>query len=647
MRGRGARQLFSLLATRALGLAGVVLLCLALVRAQSAPGPVRISVDLQEAARRIFHVRLVLPAKPGPLTLLYPKWIPGEHAPDGPIEQLVGLKFTAGGKVLTWRRDDLDLYAFHLDVPESTNSIEADYDYLSPIEGDGYSAGPTSDPALAVLEWNIVVLYPSGSPTDALSYQASLRLPHGWKFASALPVDKKRGDEIDFSPVSLTTLVDSPVLAGEHFRSVALATDVQPPHHLDIAADNEADLNIGADQVAAYSNLVREAGALFGARHYDHYDFLLSLTNNFSPNGLEHHESSDERAPERTLIDADKREYYNSLLSHEYTHSWNGKYRRPAGLATPDYEQPMKDDLLWVYEGLTQYIGEMIATRAGLRTPEDYRDALAWTAAELDQWPGRSWRPLADTAVAAPFLYNVSSRNWESWRRGVDFYDEGWLIWLDADTVIRRESHGQKSLDDFCRLFHGAPSTPPKVVTYTLDDVLAALNRVLPYDWRGFFHARIDEIQEHAPIGGITGGGWRLVYSATPNQHVQVVETVSRTIEASFSLGLRVSTEAGEAGTLADVIPGTPAAEAGLAPGMKIVSVDGTPFSQQVLADAIHAAQGNKKAITVVAQNSGFTRTYEIQYHGGDRYPHLERDPDRADLLGDTLRALTGTGGDK
>ncbi len=609
--------------------------------AQNPSTPARLSVDLQEAARRIFHVRLVLPAKPGLLTLLYPKWIPGEHAPDGPIEQLVGLKFTAAGKTLPWRRDDVELYAVHLDVPAGVDSVEADYDYLSPIEGDGYSAGPTSDPALAVIEWNIVVLYPSGTPADALTYEPSLRLPHGWKFASSLAIAKKRGDEVDFSPVSLTTLVDSPVLAGEHFRSVPLATDVQPAHRLDLAADNEADLNISEEQIAAYSNLVREAGALFGARHYDHYDFLLSLTNNFSPNGLEHHQSSDERAPETMLVDADKREYYNSLLAHEFSHSWNGKYRRPAGLVTPDFEEPMKDDLLWVYEGLTQYLGETLSARAGLRTPEDYRDALAFTAAYLDDWPGRTWRSLGDTAIAAPVLYNVSTRNWESWRRSVDFYDESWLIWLEADIIIRRETHGQKSLDDFCRRFHGAPNTSPKVVSYTLDDVLAALNDVVPYDWRGFFRQRVDEINDHAPIGGITGGGWKLVYNGTPNPHIQISERVSRIMEASFSLGLRISTEGAENGVLVDVIPGSPGAAAGLAPGMKLVSVNGAMFSSQVLTDAMHAAQSSRKAITVVAQNSGFTHSYEIQYHGGDRYPHLERDPSQPDLLSDTLRALT------
>lgn len=638
MRGTRARILLFFVGSLALGEISVPL---APVSAQNTSA-VTLSVDLQEAARRIFHVHLMVPAKPGPLTLLYPKWIPGEHAPDGPIEQVVGLKFTAGGKTLPWRRDDVELYAVHLEVPAGADAVEASYDYLSPIEGDGYSAGPTADPVLAVVEWNIVVLYPKGIPADALTYQASLHLPHGWKFASALPVAKKKGDDVEFSPVSLTTLVDSPVLAGDHFRSVPLATEVQPPHHLDLAADNEADLNISDELVAAYSNLVREAGALFGARHYDHYDFLLSLTNNFSPNGLEHHQSSDERAPETTLIDADKRAYYNSLLAHEFSHSWNGKYRRPAGLLTSDFEQPMKDDLLWVYEGLTQYLGETLAARAGLRTPEDYREALAYTAAYLDEQPGRTWRPLADTAIAAPFLYDVSTRNWESWRRGVDFYDEGWLIWLEADMIIRRETHDQKSLDDFCRRFHGAPTSGPKVVPYTLDDVVSALNEVLPYDWRGFFRQRVDEIAEHAPIGGITGGGWMLTYSSSPNQRMQLGERVSRIMDLSFSLGMQVSLNGGENGSLTDVIPGTPAAEAGLAPGMKLVSVNGSNFSAQALTEAVHAAQGNRKAIAVVAQNSGFTHTYEIQYHGGERYPHIERDPAQMDLLSDTLRPLTG-----
>jgi len=301
---------------------------------------IRLSADLREAPRRIFHARLEMPVKPGPLTLLYPKWIPGEHAPDGPIADLVGLKLTANGKAIPWRRDDLDMYMFHIEVPSGASVLEASYDYLSPVGGEGFSAGPSADQMLSVLEWNLLVLYPSGVPTDSLTYQASLRLPQGWKFASSLTVAKQDADEILFAPVSLNALVDSPVLAGQNFRSIALATDVQPPHRLNIAADSVAALAISDEEIAAYSRLVREAGALFGARHYDHYDFLVSLTNYFYPNGLEHHQSSDERMAERTFINSDQEENSSSLLAHEFTHSWNGKYRRPAGLAAPEFSSP-------------------------------------------------------------------------------------------------------------------------------------------------------------------------------------------------------------------------------------------------------------------------------------------------------------------
>ena len=603
-------------------------------------GTIRLSADLREAPRRIFHARLELPVKPGPMTLLYPKWIPGEHAPDGPIADLVGLKLSANGKTIPWRRDEVDMYMFHIDVPSGANTLEAIYDYLSPAGGEGFSAGPTADQMLAVLEWNLLVLYPSGAPTDSLTYQASLRIPQGWKFASSLTAEKQDDDEILFAPVSLTTLVDSPVLAGQNFRSIPLAPDVKPPHHLNIAADSAAALAISDEEVAAYSRLVREAGALFGARHYDHYDFLVSLTNYFYPNGLEHHQSSDDRIPERTFTNSDQEENSNSLLSHEFTHSWNGKYRRPAGLATPDFDQPMKDDLLWIYEGLTQYIGEFLSARSGLRTEDDYREALARVAAYLD-WPGRSWRSLEDTAVAAPLLYDTG-RNWTAWRRGVDFYDEGWLIWLDADTLIRQQSHGQKSLDDFCRRFYGPPDSSPKLVPYTLDEVIAALNATLPFDWRGFFNARVYQVNPHPPLGGIERGGWQLVYNDQENAVMRVRETVDDLLDLSFSVGIVVQTVSGEGnGRLEDVIPMMPAAEAGLAPGMRLISVNGRGFTPGALHEAIAEAKGSNKPIVITADNGGFVLTYNVQYHGGERYPHLVRDTAQPDLLSDALRPRT------
>ena len=609
-------------------------------------GAIRLSADLREAPRRIFHVRLELPVKPGPMTLLYPKWIPGEHAPDGPITDLVGLKLSANGKTIPWRRDEVDMFTFHVEVPAGVSTLEATYDYLSPAGGEGFSAGPTADQMLAVLEWNLVALYPSGSPTDSLTYQASLRLPLGWKFASALTVEKQDGDEIFFAPVSLTTLVDSPVLTGQNFRSIALAPEVKPPHHLNIAADSVAALAISDEQVAAYSRLVREAGALFGARHYDHYDFLVSLTNYFYPNGLEHHQSSDDRVAERTFINSDQEETSNSLLSHEFTHSWNGKYRRPAGLVTSDFEQPMKGDLLWIYEGLTQYIGEFLSARSGLRTQDDYREALARVAGHLDR-PGRSWRSLEDTAVAAQFLYEAS-RNWEAWRRSVDFYDEGWLIWLDADILIRQQSHGQKSLDDFCRRFYGSPDSSPKLAPYTLDDVITALNAILPYDWRSFFNARVYEINPHPPLGGIERGGWQLVFNDQENAVMRIRESVDESLDLSFSLGMTVQTASGEEnGRLADVIPGMPAAEAGLAPGMKLISVNGRGFTPGALHEAIAETRDINRPIVITADNGGFVLTYNLQYHGGERYPHLVRNNAQPDLLSDTLRPLTSRGNAK
>jgi predicted metalloprotease with PDZ domain len=605
--------------------------------AQNASAPIQISVDLSEAPRHIFHAHLVIPAAPGPLTLLYPKWIPGEHMPDGPISDLAGLKFTAGGKTLAWQRDSENMYAFKMEIPAGASSVEASLDYLNPVEGGGYSAGPSATSKIVILEWNDVLLYPAGSKSDNLTYSARLKLPPGWKYGTALTTQSQQENEIQFGPVSLTNLVDSPVLAGSYFRHIPLAADVQPPHFLDLAGDSAASVDIPADELENYNRLVREAGALFGGRHYDHYDFILSLTDHFSPNGLEHHQSSDNRAPERMLIDPDLRLEFASLLPHEFTHSWNGKFRRPAGLATPDYGQPMKGDLLWVYEGLTQYIGELLSARAGVRDEEAYREALAQTAAYLYHQAGRNWRPLQDTATAAQTLYLIGSRAWFSWRRSVDFYDESWLIWLEADTIIRKQTNGKKSLDDFCRAFHGAPSTSPKVVPYTFDDVVAGMNQVAPYDWRKFFRDRLDYVGPRAPLGGIDGSGWRLVYNDKPNSYMQAYEHTDGRMDWTYSLGLMLNRE----GQVVDVIPETPASRAGLAPGMRILTVNGKGWSAEVLHDAVRAAKNGMGAIDLQADNEGYARAYNLNYHGGELYPHLVRDESKPDVLAQILKPLT------
>jgi predicted metalloprotease with PDZ domain len=607
--------------------------------------PIRLSVDLSEAPRRIFHARLVIPAAPGPLTLLYPKWIPGEHGPTGPITNLAGIKFAAGGKPLAWRRDDVEMYAFHCQVPPGADSVEVELDYLSPTEGGYFTASPVATTQLAVLNWNLILVYPQGRRADELTYAASLRLPPGWKFGTALPVAHQggqSGDTVEFAPVSLTTLVDSPVITGAHFRAVPLVVEGAPPHEIDLAGESEAAIGMSPQLARNYTQLVAEALALFGAHHYRGYHFLFALSDYVEPFGLEHHESSDNRLPERTLIEDALRKLGAELLPHEFVHSWNAKYRRPAGLTTSDFHQPMQGELLWVYEGLTQYLGELLTARSGLRTPEEFRENLAQVAAYLDHRPGRTWRPLADTAVAAQTLYGAP-QEWASWRRGVDFYDESALIWLEADVIIRRQNQDRRSLDDFCRLFLGGPSGPPEVKPYTYEDILTALNEVAPYDWRAFFNARLNSTGPRAPLGGLEASGWRVVYTDVPNDLLQAAEREQDFMDLSYSIGLvlKHKKENRDDGRILDVIHGMPAAQAGIGPGMRLVAVNGRAWSPEVLREAVAPATGAqtaKQPLELLVENAGFYRTHSLNYHGGERYPHLERDPGRPDLLSEITR---------
>jgi predicted metalloprotease with PDZ domain len=624
----------------------------------SGPAPIILDVDATGAPRKILHAHLEIPVKPGPLTLLYPKWIPGEHGPTGPITDLAGLKFTAGGKTVAWRRDDIDMFTFHLEVPAGATTLAVELDFLLPATVEGFSSAASATADLAVVSWNQVLLYPAGYNVSELPYVASLRLPKGWHYGTALPVFELgdfRGPTLSnllnvvrFQKTSLETLVDSPVIAGSHFRALTLTdADVRakmsalpggtpvPSFEIDMASDSEAALQMSPEQIAEYKQLVLEANALFGAHHYQHYHFLYTLSDNVAHFGLEHHESSDDRVGERTLLDEALKKSSADLLPHEFVHSWNGKYRRPAGLATPDYEQPMKGELLWVYEGLTEYLGSVLAARTGLRTPEDQREHLAGIAAYLDRYPGRTWRPLIDTTVAAQLLYNAAG-SWAAWRRGVDFYDEGELIWLEADTIIRQQTNGARSLDDFCRRFHGAPSGLPMVKPYTFDDVVNTMNEVAPYDWRMFFTTRLNSTEPHAPLGGITNGGWRLVYTDTESDYQKAIEEANKSADFSYSLGLRI----GEEGAVGDVIPGTPAYDAGLGPGMKIVAVNGRAYSIDDLRDRIKAAKTSTKPIELLVRNGMSLKTFELDYHDGEKFPHLVRDPSRPDLLEQIIKPL-------
>ena len=589
---------------------------------------IRLQVDATDAPRRLLHARMSIPAKPGPMTLLYPKWIPGEHMPTGPITDLVGLKIEAGGQTIPWRRDDVNMCAFHVTVPPGVSTLDVAFDFITPPETGGYSSGSSATAQLAVLNWNQVLLYPEGPAQERLQYQASLRVPDSWRYGTALPIAHESGDQIDFQPAPLNTLVDSPISMGRYYRTIDLGTDHGIPHYLHIAADSERATEISDEQIAHYKNLVAETGALFGSRHYRDYHFLLTLSDHVAHFGLEHHESSDDRVNERTLIDDGPRRLEASLLPHEFTHSWNGKYRRPAGLATGNFESPMKGDLLWVYEGLTNYLGEILTPRSGLLSPEDYRDALAQTAASLDTESGRQWRPLEDTAVAAQLLYGARP-DYDEYRRNVDYYPEGTLIWLDADVTIRRLSNGSKSLNDFCRAFHGGPGGAPALKPYTFDDVVAALNSVQPNDWAAFLNERLHSTAAHAPLGGIENGGWKLVYDSKPSDYWKAYEADRKLADLRYSLGLVVQ----EDGTIQDVSFDGPARKAGVAPAVKLIAVNGRQFTTTVLRDSIDAAAKNTDPIELLIKDGEFYKSYRISYHGGERYPHLERDTSKPDLL--------------
>jgi predicted metalloprotease with PDZ domain len=601
-----------------------------------------VAVDAREAPRGIMSAHLELPVSAGPVTLVYPKWLPGRHSPAGPLTSLGGPRFTAAGRVLPWRRDSVDLYAFHLDVPPGVGRLGVDLEIDTTIAPDGVVQGletpRTATESLLILEWNQLVLYPQGAHADDLSYRASVRLPAGWKFASALEMASSTGGDAQFAAASLTTLLDSTLLAGRYMREIALGGT--PAVKLHIAADTPSALSMSSATEAHYRALVREAAALFGATHYDHYDFLYVLTDQIMPDGLEHHQSSDDRSPLRTLVDDSIRRAEANLLPHEYTHSWNGKYRRPAGLATINYQEPMQDDLLWVYEGLTEYLGDVLAARSGLFTEEELRGEFAHDAAAMQSHTARTWRSLQETTIAAPLLY-YQSRNWAArLRRQEDFYQESALLWLEADALIRRSSNGRKSLDDFCKAFYGPPSTGPKVIPYDFDDVVKALSAVQPYDWSGFWTERLNRLRPQAPLEGLRAAGWRLEINATPSIMHAAHEVDDKDLDLRYSLGFFVDDEQA---TIGDVIPGSPADAAGASPGSHVIALNGYRWSKELLHDALTApaelsGDAGRGKLTFLVQKDDTFKTLELQYAGGERYPNLVREPGSADLLAQIAR---------
>ena len=600
--------------------------------------PIKITADLTDASRKLYHAEIDLPVKSGPLTLTTPEWIPGNHRPTGPVDDITGVVFTADGETLKWRRDDVNLYAFHLTIPKGVTTLHAHLDCI---------VTSRISQKLAVLEWEKLLLYPAGIPGKNIPIQPSVKVPQGWGIGTALTPTSTydpqhpMGGLTDFAITNVEQLEDSPIVTGQYFHEFALAPEVTPRHFIDVVSDSPEDSNLRPSVLVALNNLVRETGAAYASRHYNAYHFLLTLSDVAGGEGLEHHQSSDNGVGEKGFADDAHQLAESDLLAHEFTHSWNGKYRRPARLYQTEFSTAEQGDLLWVYEGMTQYLGNVLAARSGLKSQEQYRDLLALSAANLDSKPGREWRSTEDTAIAASILRGGNPA-WSNWKRGQDYYQEGELFWLDADTLIRKQTNSQKSLTDFLHIFLGkGGNTGPIVAPYERPELIADLNQVMPYDWATFIREHIDNINPRADLAGIERGGYKLVYTDKPSKSERTMSSAggrrSAGINVWYSLGLRVSGE----GAIADVRWNGPSDKARLFPGQKIIAVNGNVFSAEALKSAITKAKAKSEPIHLILQSDSFITTAEIDYHDGERYPSLVRVDGTSALLDDITKPLT------
>jgi len=644
---------------RSFSLAALVVLCIALIGAsygQNPAGPqpvtlpppiplpidkpyegtISLSVDLTNITDRILTVQETIPVRPGDITLLYPQWLPGTHSPSNPVANMAGLVVVANGKRIPWVRDRIDMWAFHIDVPKGATALELSFQYLAPVRPQ---QGRISN-KFANLKWNAVLFYPAGHFSRRIQFAPELRLPEGWKFACALDVKSQSGNLIQFKDTSLNTLIDSPLYAGVNFKRVDLSTGPDNPVYMDVFSDKPEQLEITPEELQYHKNLVVQAQKLFNSHHYDHYDFLYSLSDSVAGQGLEHHQSSEDGTRANFFTDWAAGIQGRALLAHEYTHSWNGKFRRPADLWTPNFNVPMQNDLLWVYEGLTNYYGNVLTARSGMRTPGQARDAIAQIAAGFEASPGRTWRSLEDT-TNGPIIseHGATPLIWQSWQRSFDYYPESDLIWLEADTRIRQMSKGQKSLDDFAKLFFGINSGSYITVTYTLEDLVKAMNTVQPYDWAEFFRTRVYQVAAEVPENGIKQGGYRLVYNdSEPDwiRHADPTRPTSFDSSLGFTLagqGPGLGGNAGPPGAITEVAWDSPAFKAGVTPDMQLQAVNDQAFSPANLRQAIIAAEKSSSPIKLLLKREDQFVTVALDYHGGLRYPHLERVESTPDLL--------------
>jgi len=581
------------------------------------PGTVQLTIDATDVTRGIFQIHERVPVtSAGDLVLLYPKWVPGGHSPRNEIKNVTGLRVSANGQPLKWMRDPLDVFAFHVTVPQGVAAIDVDFQFVS---STAENMGRTvMTPDMSSIEPLSLSMYPAGYYVRQIPVQPTVIVPNGWTVATALRPTKQAGGRYDYPVTSYEILVDSPMIAGVHYRRIPLSPDVT----LDVIADNEAELAATPEQIAAHKRLVEQAVKNFGAQHYDHYDFLFTISNNLGGNGLEHHRSSEDGVKRGYFTEWDMKLRDRNLLPHEYSHSWDGKYRRPADLWTPEFNTvPMEGSLLWVYEGQTQFWGYVLGARSGMLSKQDTLDAIAATAATYSTGtPGRAWRPLVDT-TNDPTASGRAPQPWRSWQRSEDYYSEGQLIWIDVDRIIRTQSGGRRSIDDFAKAFYGMRDRDYGELTYTFDDVVATLNKVQPYDWRGYLQRRVYEIAPEAPLDGINKGGYQLIFTPEPTKWIKSSEMAGKNKDLTYSGGFVVGMD----GKISSVLWDSAAFNAGLTVGLEIKAVNGRDFDGDALKAAIKAAAGNGPAPELLVHDGDVYRTVKLDWHGGLRYPRLQK----------------------
>jgi len=595
------------------------------------PGTIGLSIDATDLRRAVYRVTETIPVPEGTrdFTLLEPLWLPGAHSPENSVALFADIRFEADGKPVAWQRDPVATNAFHLALPEGTRQVVARFVHTSPLQTSEGRVTMTQE--MLNLQWDKMTLYPAGYFARQIPVEPQVTVPAGWTVYTALDGMTRQGDVVRWSKVDYATLVDSPIFAGKYAKSFDLGQNIK----LDLVGDEAKNLELKPEHLQTYRNLADQAVKTFGARHFDHYDLLTALTDRMGSIGLEHHRSSENQMEPDTLTDWDNTAWDRNVLPHELVHSWNGKYRRPADLWTPEYQTPMRDTLLWVYEGQTQFWGIVLAARSGVQDKETVLGMFATNAGRYSAGqPGRAWRSVEDT-THDPILNNRAPLPYASLARAEDYYNEGSLVWLEADQIIRSGTGGKKGLDDFAKAFFGVRDGDWGELTYTFDDVVGTLNSVYHYDWAAFLRDRIYQPGRPAPLAGIEKAGYRLVWKEKPNKYQAGVAKYGKYLDLTYSLGMTVK----EDGTVSATLWDSPAFNAGIVNTAKIVAVNGTAYDGDVLKDAITAAKGGNKPIELLVKRGDQYQTVPVNWNGGLRYPWLERAGTTQDTSLDRLLA--------